>query len=84
MGENLYGSTQPVKPKDAVAAWAEEASNYDYANDTCTGICGHYTQVVWAATHELGCAISSCPGLTFRHAIVCNYGPGGNSGGKPY
>lgn len=84
VGENIYGSTNPIPPSDAVSVWASENANYNYANNTCAGECGHYTQVVWAATQEVGCGVSSCPGLTYGHTIVCNYGPGGNTGGKPY
>ncbi|MEO7138026.1 MAG: CAP domain-containing protein [Gemmatimonadales bacterium] len=47
-------------------------------------MCGHYTQLVWRATREVGCALNSCPGPAFPNSIVCNYGPGGNSGGPPY
>ncbi len=85
VGENIYANTGAAKANDAVSAWASEIANYDYASNTCTGICGHYTQIVWAATHEVGCARSSCPRLTFSNTIVCNYGPGGNIvGQKPY
>jgi uncharacterized protein YkwD len=84
VGENIYGSTGPATPSAAVNDWASEASSYDYATDTCSSVCGHYTQVVWRTTTKVGCGISTCPGLTYSHSIVCDYAPGGNTGGRPY
>jgi pathogenesis-related protein 1 len=84
VGENVYGSSGGASGTDAVALWVSEEADYDYANNTCSGVCGHYTQVVWAATLHVGCGISSCPNLTYGSTIVCDYGPGGNDGGRPY
>lgn len=85
VGENIYASSGSATGQGAVTSWASEGANYNYATNTCTGgTCGHYTQVVWRATLEVGCALGDCPGLTYRSTIVCDYGPGGNSGGKPY
>lgn len=84
VGENIYGSGGPASGTDAVTLWASEEADYDYASNTCSGICGHYTQIVWAATTKVGCGIHTCPGLTYGNSVICNYGPGGNSGGRPY
>jgi pathogenesis-related protein 1 len=88
VGENVYGDRERPTlstPREAVNAWAAERASYDYASNTCNGTCGHYTQIVWRASVELGCAIGECPSLTFRTSIVCNYGPGGNQGNqRPY
>jgi pathogenesis-related protein 1 len=86
VGENIYGSSGPANGRDAVTAWASEEQFYDYASNTCAGgqICGHYTQIVWAATTNVGCGLATCAGLTYGNGIVCDYGPGGNDGGRPY
>jgi uncharacterized protein YkwD len=84
VGENVFGSSGGTSGPDAVAAWAAEEPSYDYETNTCSGDCGHYTQIVWAATTVLGCGIHTCPGLTYGRTIVCNYAPGGNDGGQPY
>jgi uncharacterized protein YkwD len=84
VGENIYGAGGGASGTDAVALWVSEEEDYDYASNTCSGVCGHYTQVVWRASTKLGCGISSCPGLTYGNSVVCNYAPGGNSGGRPY
>lgn len=85
VGENIYGAGGGATARQAVDLWAAEGANYNYATNTCSGgTCGHYTQIVWRATLEIGCALGNCPGLQFGNTIVCDYGPGGNSGGKPY
>lgn len=90
VGENIFGATGTPDfgtVERAVNQWAAEAQNYNYATNTCsiTNGCGHYTQVVWRASREIGCAIQDCPGLTFRASLVCNYSPGGNEiGALPY
>jgi pathogenesis-related protein 1 len=90
VGENIYASTAApgaVTGPQAVAAWASEAADYDYASNTCAAgqVCGHYTQVVWRSTTRVGCAKQDCPALTYRTNVICDYAPGGNvSGQKPY
>lgn len=85
VGENIYGSGGNATGVDAVRLWVAEEANYNYANNSCSGVCGHYTQVVWRATTMVGCAVHTCPGLQFGATVVCNYGPGGNVGGqRPY
>lgn len=83
VGENIFAGGNATA-QQAVNLWAAEKANYDYATNTCNGICGHYTQIVWRTSIKLGCAKGTCPGLTYGSTIVCNYGPGGNTGGKPY
>ena len=88
VGENVFGAGGGAgtgTAQQAVNLWASEAANYNYANNTCSGVCGHYTQIVWRDTRKLGCAIGDCPNLTYRTSLVCDYGPGGNIGGqRPY
>ena len=82
-GENLFeiiGAT--ASPAQVVKAWAEESRNYDYNSNRCRGVCGHYTQIVWGDTKEVGCAVARGGG---REVWVCSYDPPGNWVGKrPY
>jgi hypothetical protein len=39
---------------------------------------------VWRETREIGCAIHDCANLAYRWSVVCDYGPGGNDGSRPY
>lgn len=82
-GENIYAITGgTASPEDVVSAWAAEAARYSIGSNSCGGVCGHYTQIVWRATREVGCAVSTSPG---RQAWVCEYDPPGNIVGfRPY
>ena len=82
-GENLFEVTGAyVSPSEVVNAWARESRDYDYRSNKCHGVCGHYTQIVWADTREVGCAVSRRGG---REIWVCNYDPPGNwVGRRPY
>jgi pathogenesis-related protein 1 len=44
-------------------------------------MCGHYTQLVWADTEAVGCAVARNPTQTYE-VWVCNYTPGGNFAGE--
>ncbi len=86
VGENIYASSGTANGPGAVGSWVSEKANYNHASNTCAQgkICGHYTQVVWKTTTKVGCALYDCSGLTYSSTIVCDYGPGGNDGGRPY
>jgi len=95
-GENLFWSSarrwtdgrvevQPVDAAQVTAAWGSEWQHYDHANNHCRRgeQCGHYTQMVWHSTREVGCAASLCP--DGGQVWVCNYNPPGNwLGERPY
>lgn len=84
IGENIFASSSPTaSPTQAVSVWAGEKANFTYPTG-CSGVCGHYTQVVWRSSVNLGCAHQTCSSLTYKGTILCMYGPGGNSGGAPY
>jgi pathogenesis-related protein 1 len=84
VGENIYGSGGQASGTAAVQLWAQEEANYSYPANTCNGVCGHYTQIVWRTTTKVGCALHTCAGLTYGSTVVCDYAPGGNNGGLPY
>ena len=56
----------------------DECPNYNPDNpaDTTKGHTGHYTQIVWKDTKEVGCAKISCDGN--KTLWRCNYNPHGN------
>lgn len=92
-GQNLYasaGSGYPT-PQAVVGSWVGEAANYDYASNACSGVCGHYTQVVWRTSIGLGCGVKACStgspfsGFPNWYVVVCNYSPPGKyRGQRPY
>jgi hypothetical protein len=89
-GENIYASSGTATPAAVVNDWMSEAANYNYANNTCSSTCGHYTQVVWRSSQKLGCAEKTCTtGSPFGSGSwqfwVCDYDPQGNfAGQRPY
>lgn len=79
-GENLFEITgASMSPVEVVAEWAAESRDYDYQTNTCRAVCGHYTQIVWRDTREVGCAVARGRG---REVWVCNYDPPGNWVGR--
>ena len=82
-GENLFDiSGAAATPAVAVKFWASESRNYDYATNSCRGLCGHYTQIVWRDTKSVGCAVARGGG---REVWMCAYDPAGNwLGQRPY
>lgn len=95
-GENLAmrWSGNIPNPADFVAQWYEEKAAFDKhfldRNGNVTGTCcngfmeyGHYSQIVWEKTTEVGCAVVKCGNN--KYICVCNYNPAGNMrGGKPF
>ncbi|XP_016347484.1 peptidase inhibitor 16-like [Sinocyclocheilus anshuiensis] len=92
IGENLFVGTGPFNATKALLDWFGEHVDYDFETNNCPEdkMCGHYTQMVWADSNRIGCAIHSCDtleGLDFKKAtlLVCDYYPTGNfEGQKPY
>ncbi|MED6239087.1 hypothetical protein ATANTOWER_001628 [Ataeniobius toweri] len=93
VGENLWTAYPPsiFSVKRAIQSWVNESKDYSYQRNNCTHVCGHYTQVVWANSYKVGCAVQLCPNgvKTFTAhegaIFVCNYSPGGNViGRRPY
>ncbi|XP_015278048.1 PREDICTED: cysteine-rich venom protein pseudechetoxin-like [Gekko japonicus] len=78
-GENLFMSTAPTSWSEAIQAWFDEVKYFKYGYGSVTGEeTGHYTQVVWYRSYQLGCAIAHCPWSKFAYYYVCHYCPGGN------
>ncbi|KAG3256750.1 cysteine rich secretory protein LCCL domain containing 2 [Ictidomys tridecemlineatus] len=85
-----------------VQSWYDEVKDYTYpyphecnpwCPERCSGaMCTHYTQMVWATTTKIGCAVNTCRrmnvwGDIWENAVylVCNYSPKGNwIGEAPY
>jgi uncharacterized protein YkwD len=72
-GENLAWGTR-LSAQEAVQLWYEEISEYNYASPGF-GPAGHFTQVIWRGSRQLGCGKAICQGEVFW---VCRYSPPGN------
>ncbi|CAJ0588246.1 unnamed protein product [Cylicocyclus nassatus] len=84
-GENIYMRSpayDEVKVvEDSSRSWFSELAEFGVRTDLILddalwdrGV-GHYTQMVWQSTTAIGCAVQSCPTMSF---VVCNYSPPGN------
>ncbi len=85
-GENLWmGSAGMYSAGDMVGAFISEKPLYRpgvFPDVSSTGRwrdVGHYTQVIWSGTKELGCAISRSAN---NDVLVCRYWPAGNTYGQ--
>ncbi len=79
-GENIFwgSSSDYYKPINASISWYDEIKYYKYQklNDNNWYKTGHYTQMIWKDTKEVGMGVAVCPngGLI----VVANYYPAGN------
>jgi Cysteine-rich secretory protein family len=86
-GENLFVATSAtVAPGAAIQQWLAEKPFWNNQRSTCQAgtICGHYTQLVWRKTTEIGCGINRNTPGQFKTLMVCNYNPAGNFNGPAY
>ena len=100
IGENIAWRRPTLTSTGAVKDWYDEISRYDFdhpINSYNAAVAGeadhpntkeirHFTQVVWKATTQLGCAMASCEAPAPDGAdsvwqfFVCRYSPPGNIG----
>ncbi|OAB59982.1 hypothetical protein AY599_12305 [Leptolyngbya valderiana BDU 20041] len=96
LGENLgwSGGSDPsvVRPVvRSVTDWDSERENYNHETNTCNGVCGHYTQMVWRESTSIGCGVYRgsirFPGgdRTWSHGyfLDCTYHNAGNFNNDP-
>ena len=84
-------NTCSVRCQGGSNAGATCSTNSQCPGGLCSGVCGHYTQLVWRSTSFTGCGVKTCntgsplPGFTTWTLVVCDYEPPGNFvGQRPY
>ncbi|CCE64777.1 hypothetical protein TPHA_0I02760 [Tetrapisispora phaffii CBS 4417] len=73
-GENLAAGYDGA---DAVEAWYSEISSYDFSNPAYSSSTGHFTQLVWKSSTQVGCGFKQCNN-DWGTYIICSYNPAGN------
>lgn len=80
--ENLWtGTASAYSYEEMIAAWVDEKRFYRrgvFPDVSTTGKwqdVGHYTQLIWHGTTDVGCAIATAGG---EDTLVCRYSPTGN------
>jgi len=86
-GENLWrGSKNAYSPEDMVDLWIDERAAFkngvfpDVSTSGQWEDVGHYTQVIWRQTAQVGCALTTAGGED--EVLVCRYMEGGNFEGE--
>lgn len=88
-GENLWAGTKGYYPLEAmIDGWVREKRYFKpglFPNNSVTGdvaAVGHYTQLVWRATRQVGCAVAAGQR---EEVLVCRYSEAGNyEGERPF
>ena len=80
-GENLHWAYPPGSQaaSAAVDSWYNEIGAYNFNNPGFGSTTGHFTQVIWRASTQLGCAKATCGNYDYW---VCRYAPAGNVTGQ--
>lgn len=86
-GENIAWRRPTLSSTQVVGSWYSEIGQYNFSNPIGsyrTGKVGHFTQVVWRGSSQLGCAVATCAAPAPDGAnsswgfMVCRYAPPGN------
>ena len=79
VGENLYGSSSSggifYTCGDMSKSWYSEIKDYNFDTGESTGVTGHFTQLIWKDTKEVGFGVAFNGNQLMT---VANYYPGGN------
>ncbi|CAF1531335.1 unnamed protein product [Adineta ricciae] len=74
VGENLRCQSWPITGQKMTQSWYDENTKYDYRNPSYQPGTGHFTQVVWKGSQEVGFA--QAQGTSMIYAVAMYYPPG--------
>ncbi|KAG3289610.1 cysteine-rich secretory protein 1 [Ictidomys tridecemlineatus] len=81
-GENTHWESHPISWSHVIKIWYNESKNFVYGEWTPIDEASrtdHYTQVIWASSYVIGCAVSLCrkQGVP-QYLYTCHYCHEGN------
>jgi len=77
LGENLAMAYPKMTADMAANMWYNEIKNYNWASPAFQGNTGHFTQVVWKGSKQVGVGIAKSKKNNWY--VVANYYPAGNN-----
>ncbi|XP_053551403.1 Golgi-associated plant pathogenesis-related protein 1-like [Bombina bombina] len=83
-GENIFSCSgyKELKGREAVDSWYSEVKDYNFCRPGFAMNTGHFTQVVWKDSKQLGVGVATDGRGTFY--VVGKYNPGGNMDSPGY
>uniref|UniRef100_A0A8C1D5Z1 SCP domain-containing protein n=2 Tax=Cyprinus carpio TaxID=7962 RepID=A0A8C1D5Z1_CYPCA len=80
-GENVYYAWSSANKRLTVESWYSEIKDYNFSRPGFSSKTGHFTQVVWKDTNEVGVGLATDGNTTF---VVGQYLPAGNISNAGY
>ena len=81
-GENLAWISSFKPAERVVKFWYDEEPLYNYKSPGYSFETGHFTQLVWKGTQEIGCGYAKGCVTRLPNVWVCHYSPAGNYSGQ--
>lgn len=75
-GENVYYSSENANGDRPVQLWYSEIKDYDWTKNVAQKGTGHFTQVIWKQSKEMGVAAAKAKSGNLY--VVAEYNPPGN------
>ncbi|KAM4771704.1 cysteine-rich venom protein DIS2-like [Rhinophrynus dorsalis] len=87
-GENIFMSSFQASWIDVITSFHSEYVDFVFGKGARIKgqVVGHYTQVMWYRSYQVGCHVSQCNKSIYKFFYVCHYCPPGNTNqdGRPY
>jgi len=80
-GENIAMAHSHTESSwaDKIQMWYDEVKDWKYGEGSVNGgVVGHFTQVVWYRSNQIGCGVAHCPDAKYKYIYVCQYCSPGN------
>ncbi|XP_073530133.1 cysteine-rich venom protein-like [Phyllobates terribilis] len=80
-GEQVFLSSFMVPWSTVIDSWHSEYVDFIYGFGAVSTLeVGHYTQLMWATSYQMGCDLAECASGPSKYIYVCHVCPAGNKG----